>query len=46
LLDELTDETVMFSGHGKPWTVGEAKLWWQEIAVMPPVHKNFSDEVV
>jgi glyoxylase-like metal-dependent hydrolase (beta-lactamase superfamily II) len=46
LLGELADETVMFSGHGKPWTAGEAKQWWHEMAVSPPVHKHFSDEVV
>lgn len=46
LLGELADESVIFSGHGKPWTVGEAKQWWQEASLMPPVHKHFSDEGV
>jgi len=44
LLGELADESVIFSGHGKPWTVGEAKQWWQEVSLTPPVHKHFSDE--
>lgn len=44
LLSELADETVLFSGHGKPWTAGEAKQWWQELPVTPPVHRHFSAE--
>lgn len=46
LLRELADETVIFSGHGKPWTAGEAKAWWQEVSLTPPVHRHFSDEVI
>ena len=45
LLNELTDETILFPGHGKPWTVGEAKLWWYELRDKPPVHTSFIDEL-
>lgn len=45
LLNELTDETILFPGHGKPWTAGEAKLWWYELRDKPPVHTSFIDEL-
>jgi hydroxyacylglutathione hydrolase len=45
ILSALTDETIMFSGHGKPWMVGEAKQWWQELRGKPPVHTSFIDEL-
>ncbi len=41
LLHELTDETILFPGHGKPWTVGEAKEWWREAGASPPKYDNF-----
>lgn len=41
LLNELTDETILFPGHGKPWSVGEAKKWWQEAGASPPTYDNF-----
>jgi hydroxyacylglutathione hydrolase len=41
MLYELTDETIIFPGHGKPWSVGEAKEWWQEAGASPPKHNNF-----
>lgn len=44
-LSTLTDETEIFTGHGKPWTVGEAKLWWQERRDNPPAHTSFIDEL-
>lgn len=44
-LHELADDTVLFAGHGKAWTAGEAKQWWQEVGETPPVHRHFTDEV-
>lgn len=41
VLHELTDETILFPGHGKPWTVGEAKDWWREARTCPPKYDNF-----
>ena len=29
LLGKLSEDTVLFSGHGPDWTVGEARGWWQ-----------------
>lgn len=45
LLNELSDEITIFPGHGKPWTIGEAKEWWQELQEMPAEHKSFIDEL-
>ena len=22
------DDTMLFGGHGRPWTAGEARSWW------------------
>jgi hydroxyacylglutathione hydrolase len=30
LTEHLPGETIVFPGHGRPWTLGEAKNWWQE----------------
>lgn len=45
LLDTLTDETVLFPGHGKPWTVGEARMWWCDLRGTLPAHISFSDQL-
>lgn len=29
LLDIAPPETVLFSGHGAPWTAGQAREWWR-----------------
>ena len=30
VLEGQTEEMVLFPGHGRPWTVGEARRWWGE----------------
>jgi glyoxylase-like metal-dependent hydrolase (beta-lactamase superfamily II) len=30
LLESLPKETVIFPGHGRPWTIAEAQDWWQK----------------
>jgi glyoxylase-like metal-dependent hydrolase (beta-lactamase superfamily II) len=30
LLGEFEDACVLLPGHGEPWTVGEARVWWAE----------------
>jgi len=42
LLNQLRDDVLMFPGHGKPWTVGQAKAWWREAEMTPPIYNNFS----
>jgi len=36
LLDRSADDTIIFSGHGRPWTIGEARVWWADAAAAPP----------
>jgi glyoxylase-like metal-dependent hydrolase (beta-lactamase superfamily II) len=42
LLSDLPDDTVIFPGHGRPWSVSEAKLWWQNVMPSPPEYNKFS----
>jgi hydroxyacylglutathione hydrolase len=32
LLTELPEDTPLFPGHGRPWTIGEARAWWSAAA--------------
>jgi len=41
LLKELPADTVIFPGHGRAWTVGEAQTWWQEESAAPAQYKRF-----
>ena len=41
LLETLPDETIIFPGHGKDWTIGEAKTWWQQVKKEPPQYEVF-----
>jgi glyoxylase-like metal-dependent hydrolase (beta-lactamase superfamily II) len=41
LLAELPDDTVIFPGHGRPWSVRKAKLWWHASPDSPPQHDQF-----
>jgi hydroxyacylglutathione hydrolase len=41
LLRVADDDAVIFPGHGKPWTVAEARLWWLEASKAPPKHDAF-----
>ena len=43
LLNELSDEITIFSGHGKSWTIGKAKGWWKNLRQVPPAHSKFDD---
>lgn len=42
LLNHLSDEITVFPGHGKPWTIGEAKAWWREAETTPPSYNHFN----
>lgn len=33
-------ETLLFPGHGKPWSVGEAREWWRD-SDAPETHDKF-----
>jgi hydroxyacylglutathione hydrolase len=41
LLERLPGDTVVFPGHGRPWTLGEARTWWGGAAGSAPEHKQF-----
>ena len=44
LLSDLSDEITIYSGHGRPWTVGEAKKWWIDLQqAAPQAHRAFTD---
>lgn len=45
LLQELDEEIVIFPGHGKPWLIGKAVTWWQEVQNMPPEYRTFTDKL-
>ena len=41
LLNELSDDTVILPGHGRPWSIAEAKNWWQDARMSPPQYNQF-----
>lgn len=43
LLSELSDDIEIFSGHGKSWTIEEAKSWWHNLRHTPAAHVTFDD---
>jgi hydroxyacylglutathione hydrolase len=40
LLELLDDETVLFPGHGRPWTAVDARFWWQNLGGPPPQERG------
>lgn len=34
-------DTVLLPGHGKSWTIGEARTWWEGVRSAPPSHLTF-----
>ena len=41
LLAQLNDEITIYPGHGRPWTIGEAKIWWREERHSPSAYDSF-----
>jgi glyoxylase-like metal-dependent hydrolase (beta-lactamase superfamily II) len=41
LLNNIPRYGVILPGHGKPWSVAAARLWWQDAADSPPVLDRF-----
>jgi glyoxylase-like metal-dependent hydrolase (beta-lactamase superfamily II) len=36
LARDLADDCVIFPGHGRPWTLREARAWWRTLSGPPP----------
>lgn len=36
LLVYFPEDTVLFPGHGQPWIIREARVWWQKVSDSPP----------
>lgn len=36
LLASFPDETLIMPGHGRPWTMGQARVWWAAHRAAPP----------
>jgi len=41
LMEQLPGETVVFPGHGRMWTIREARSWWRYANISPPQYKRF-----
>lgn len=41
LLQDLPNEMIIFPGHGKPWTIAEAKDWWRCTKSCPAKQDSF-----
>jgi hydroxyacylglutathione hydrolase len=41
LMERLPEDTVLFPGHGRWWTLAEAKTWWRGVAMAPPQYNEF-----
>ena len=39
--EQLSYETVVFPGHGRRWTIGEAKAWWRNAVISPAQYTRF-----
>jgi hydroxyacylglutathione hydrolase len=43
ILQECSEDTYIFSGHGDPWNIKEARLWWKIYAKNPPIFQLFKN---
>lgn len=43
LLDTISPDTMLFAGHGRPWTAGEAREWWRRTSDDPPAMELFGE---
>ena len=41
ILEKAPDDGIIFPGHGRPWTVVEARSWWNNLEENPPQHNSF-----
>ena len=43
LFNDIPDQCLILPGHGKPWSIIEAKKWWGEVKESPPQFHLFGD---
>jgi glyoxylase-like metal-dependent hydrolase (beta-lactamase superfamily II) len=41
LLEALPAQCVIFPGHGRPWTIGDAQAWWRDLRGPAPAQAIF-----
>ena len=41
ILNNLADDTLIFSGHGIHWSISKAKKWWKKANIAMPQHNMF-----
>jgi hydroxyacylglutathione hydrolase len=41
LLEHLPGDCVLFPGHGRAWSIGEARAWWAGLPGPPPAERIF-----
>jgi len=46
LLTNLSKKCVIFPGHGKPWAVKDAAIWWKGVSSNPPQFHLFGEDKV
>lgn len=39
LFTQLAPDSVIFPGHGRPWTIGEGRVWWETHKGQPPQYQ-------
>ena len=44
LLTNLPHDCIILPGHGKPWLVGDASVWWSQVSDNPPQFHLFGDD--
>ena len=45
LFENLSGETVLFAGHGKPWSILEAVSWWEKAKVSIPHQDSLLNKI-
>lgn len=44
LFKDIPDQCLILPGHGRPWSIMEAKKWWDEVKENPPQFHLFGDK--
>lgn len=44
LLSNLPHDCIILPGHGKPWLVKDAAVWWSQVSSNPPQFHLFGDD--